>query len=129
MRPLQNIFIIVLALSTIANTLMVPLIYLDFNMRKDYISEVLCINRDNPITVCGGKCYLNIQLEKANRSSEKQESKSIERQLEISFFSQELQTVSFSQIAGPLDQSYLFAFDSGGSRSFYGEIFRPPQFI
>ncbi|MEM6522273.1 MAG: hypothetical protein AAGF85_10605 [Bacteroidota bacterium] len=40
-----------------------PLI--DFELNKGYIQDFLCINRDKPVTVCGGKCYLTKQLKKA----------------------------------------------------------------
>ena len=43
-----------------------PLI--DFELNKGYIQDFLCINRDKPITVCGGKCYLLEQLKKVNDS-------------------------------------------------------------
>ncbi|MEL7004641.1 MAG: hypothetical protein AAFN93_18180 [Bacteroidota bacterium] len=46
-----------------------PLI--SFELRKGYIQEFLCINRSEPITVCGGKCYLNDQLKReAKKQSE-----------------------------------------------------------
>tara|TARA_Y100000815_G_C13112332_1_gene413588 strand:+ start:25 stop:429 length:405 start_codon:yes stop_codon:yes gene_type:complete len=40
------------------------LIYIEFKVKQDFIAEVLCVNRDKPITMCGGKCYLNKQLNK-----------------------------------------------------------------
>ena len=38
-----------------------PLI--EFELNKGYIQDVLCINKDKPITVCGGSCYLSNRME------------------------------------------------------------------
>lgn len=41
-------------------TFMTPLLVLDYEIRKDYIAEYLCVNKDrvNTVTVCAGKCYV-----------------------------------------------------------------------
>lgn len=45
---------------------------LEYYANYEYISEVLCINKDKPMSTCNGKCYLNQQLKKA-QESEKQD--------------------------------------------------------
>ena len=40
----------------------VPITYLNFKIHQDYYAAVLCENPDQPITVCGGVCYLKKQL-------------------------------------------------------------------
>lgn len=40
----------------------IPLI--SYNINYDYISEVLCINKENPKLECDGKCYLAQQIQK-----------------------------------------------------------------
>ncbi|MEM7107821.1 MAG: hypothetical protein AAF519_06320 [Bacteroidota bacterium] len=39
---------------------------IEFELNKGYIQDFLCINRDKPLTVCGGQCYLAEQMKKAN---------------------------------------------------------------
>lgn len=56
---------VTLALINLGSMLSTPLIYLDYELRKDYIAKVLCIEREKPITACNGKCYLNTRLEAA----------------------------------------------------------------
>ncbi|MGV6829825.1 MAG: hypothetical protein ACWA45_10575 [Flavobacteriales bacterium] len=46
--------------------------FLDYLVNYKYISEVLCINKDKPMSTCNGKCYLSQQLKKA-QESEKQD--------------------------------------------------------
>ncbi len=44
---------------------MIPMAYLDFELRKEYIQEVLCINREKPELSCEGKCFLKMKLDQA----------------------------------------------------------------
>ncbi|MFN8349756.1 MAG: hypothetical protein U0X91_32450 [Spirosomataceae bacterium] len=44
--------------------LVVPFVYLDFQLRKEFIIKNLCENRFKPQLHCDGKCYLAKQLHK-----------------------------------------------------------------
>jgi hypothetical protein len=37
-----------------------------FQLNKSYIAEVLCINKEKPITMCYGQCFLNKNLDLAD---------------------------------------------------------------
>lgn len=43
------------------------LIMWEFRVNRDYIAQVLCINKDKPQLHCNGKCHLKKQLEKDNQ--------------------------------------------------------------
>ena len=45
--------------------------FLEYSVNYEYISEVLCINKEKPMSTCNGKCYLNQQLKEV-RESDKQ---------------------------------------------------------
>ncbi len=51
----------------------IPLLYLDYNLRKDYIVQNLCENRLKPQMNCNGKCYLakRIALSEQRETTEK----------------------------------------------------------
>jgi len=51
---------------------MIPMIYLDFEMRRDYISRNLCENRNKPSLDCNGKCYLAKKIAAAQEQEERQ---------------------------------------------------------
>lgn len=58
---------------------MMPIVYLDFKLRQDYIAKVLCINRDKPEMHCNGRCILMQKMKKAQQkeqSPQNQHSKS-----------------------------------------------------
>lgn len=37
--------------------------WIEYELNKDYIKTYLCVNKDTPMTQCGGRCYLKEQLE------------------------------------------------------------------
>ena len=37
-----------------------------FQLNRDYIAEVFCVNKEKPITMCHGQCFLNKSLEVAD---------------------------------------------------------------
>lgn len=37
--------------------------YIEYAVNYDYISKVLCINKDKPEVLCNGKCHLSKKLE------------------------------------------------------------------
>ena len=53
--------------------LLVPFVYLDFELRKEYIIQNLCENRFKPQLHCDGKCYLAKQLQKVAEDNARQE--------------------------------------------------------
>ena len=40
-------------------------------MNYEYISKVLCINKNEPIPTCNGKCYLSQQLKETKNTDKK----------------------------------------------------------
>lgn len=50
----------------------IPLLYLDFEIRRDYIVANLCENRNRPMLNCNGKCYLAKKIAEAKKQEEKQ---------------------------------------------------------
>ena len=58
----MRIAAIILLLLMFAGTFRDTCLYLSFKIKQKYIAENLCINRNEPITSCYGKCYLKEQL-------------------------------------------------------------------
>lgn len=48
--------------------------FLDYYFNYDYITEVLCINRNQPISTCNGKCYLAKKLKQSQETSKPEKS-------------------------------------------------------
>lgn len=126
MGVLKYAILVVLIASMLVSTLMVPLIYLDFSVRKDYIAEVLCINRDEPMTVCGGTCYLTEQLKLAADQQEK-EANIPNPKLEFSFFYKALTSLNLHGHPGILRSQTTGYHDLNIHTTYLPGIFRPPR--
>ncbi|MEL6821016.1 MAG: hypothetical protein AAFP70_04580, partial [Calditrichota bacterium] len=55
--------------------------YFEFQVNWDYISKNLCIDKDNPVSACAGKCYLNKRLRES--SSEEKDDTKTPRELRV----------------------------------------------
>lgn len=120
----KHLAVSILILSTIGSTLTVPLVYLDFEMRRDYIAKVLCINRDKPITVCGGTCYLELNLEKSQRNSEAIPASFTSV---MSFYFQEIEVTDFKKPVALKDQDLFIQTSEGTPNKISLAVFHPPQ--
>jgi len=105
---------------------MVPLAYLDYELRKDYISEVLCINRDIPESNCQGKCYLKKQLAQADGTTDTQNSVNQER-LILSFFKENQATYALDSFI-PSRLTHQINSIQGIPQNFIQDIYHPPRY-
>lgn len=48
------------------------LVYVDFELNKQTILTTRCINRNNPITVCKGRCYLAKKVRQVSEKKKEQ---------------------------------------------------------
>ena len=46
---------------------------LDYVINQDYIAEVFCINKDNPMLNCDGKCYLAKMIQEQQSEDQHQD--------------------------------------------------------
>ena len=65
MKKQLSIFFLALYAITVFSSL---LPYLEYAINYDYISTVLCENKDKPEMHCNGKCHLKKQIEKVVKS-------------------------------------------------------------
>ena len=75
-----------LALIILLRMMAMPLSLMDYSLNKSFISGNLCKNRLRPEMHCGGTCYLNKQLSKANDSQESRDQKGSIKNLITDFF-------------------------------------------
>lgn len=108
------------------STFLMPLIYLDYEIRKDYIAEFLCIERDKPITVCYGSCVLSQNLQAAQDAKDDAE-KLIPK--EFTFYCNEQGSEAIGEATWQLLQDKLpLAYDEDvPSNIFNFDIFHPPR--
>jgi hypothetical protein len=106
----------------------IPLLYLDFEIRREYIVANLCENRTRPQLHCDGKCYLAKRIASLDEQEKRQAEKNymarlldhvMDQRINFSFAQR---TVSYAITAIP-----LFTYTSPFSpRVAVDEIFHPP---
>lgn len=123
----KSILVLVLAVSMLLSAFLVPIMYLDYNLRKDYISEVLCVNRAKPMTVCGGQCYLAKQLDKAQEQQDKEQSLNLK--LDLNFFQEQTSEIQFNIARNVTSSEYKRYQVSHWADAYIGSVFQPPQSV
>jgi len=100
--------------------------FIEYEINKKYIAEVLCKNKDKLEMHCNGKCYLKKQLKKANEIPEDQPLSApvINIRELITLLSeiklQCLKQIDINKTIVPYIVNYSFLF--------YNKIFHPPKF-
>lgn len=79
---MKKLLAIILAFSIISQNLVNVAIGIYYHVNKEYITQQLCENRNNPQIHCNGHCYLSKQLQKAEKG-EKQSAQLIKEKEEL----------------------------------------------
>jgi len=124
----KNYIALLLLVLISVKTLLVPVVYLDFELRKDYIIQNLCENRLKPQLNCNGHCYLAKKLQKvaednATKETQKQ-GQSIKKILEEVFDAEPLFTLEWAFVNPPTKSIYTFLTENSVSVS--SSLFHPP---
>ncbi|WKN41902.1 hypothetical protein [Tunicatimonas pelagia] len=111
------------------NVLAIPLTYLDFKLRQDYYANVLCQNQDQPIAVCGGRCFVDkqvamMQAEAPSSSDANLPAPTLEIDLSVYVVVQLLHLSSDQYLSESSIHLDRFVFFSSG---YPVSIFHPPQ--
>ncbi|MCA0365722.1 MAG: hypothetical protein LCH67_16900 [Bacteroidetes bacterium] len=129
MEKSKKILSITLLIALAIKLLMAPAIFLDYQLRKDFIIKNYCVNKNRPEMHCDGKCYLAKQLKKAQEKEEKQAT----NDFLTKFFGIEgfTKTVNFKNYFGQItyfsrSEKNYFYLDNAISTD-YTSIFHPPR--
>lgn len=100
--------------------------YVEYLLNQDYISEFLCVNKDQPKLQCNGKCYLVKQLEK-------QQKKEPLSALSISLENYPIGFVTIYRISAPqkfpLADSPHYSYRQFYNFDFHQNNFHPPDLV
>lgn len=127
MTAKNYIALFLLALVSV-KTLLVPVVYLDFELRKDYIIQNLCENRFKPQLKCNGQCYLAKKLHKvaednATKQTEKQ-GQSIKKIMEEVF--DETPFFSCDWLMKSFSPKSIYSYQLAHPQSITSSLFHPP---
>jgi hypothetical protein len=127
MSTKNYIALLLLALISV-KTILVPVVYLDFELRKDFIIKNLCENRFKPQLKCNGQCVLAKKLhqlaeDNATKETQKQ-GQGIKKILEEVFESTPLFSLNLANIN--LSTKSIYSYQLAHYQSFAYSIFHPP---
>ncbi|WP_157505135.1 hypothetical protein [Dyadobacter beijingensis] len=106
----------------------IPLLYLDFEIRREYIVANLCKNKNRPQMHCDGKCYLAKRIASLDEQEKRQAEKSYMSRL-IDQVMDQRAVFSFAQTAVVAELPARTAFSVAPSftpRMAVDDIFHPP---
>lgn len=86
LRPVKTIISIALILLMSMQSFYKLGVLTYFQLNREYIAEVLCINKEKPITMCYGQCFLDKNLDLANDEAPKSTAPTGKDKVEIPTF-------------------------------------------
>lgn len=81
MRIINQIGVLTLLALLMVRVMVIPMIFLDYELRKDYIIQNYCVNKNRPELHCDGKCYLAKQIKTAEQQEQQQKGADFNRYL------------------------------------------------
>jgi hypothetical protein len=95
-----------------------------FEANREYIAEVLCVNKAKPITMCYGQCFLDRNLSAFEDEDSTVPATSFKNQVEASAFIHPVQEINLSLSGRNIEQTS--GFQTSYSFSSAVSIFHPP---
>lgn len=124
MKSIFSIFLLTLYLSTIFSSF-IP--YVEYVFNYDYISKVLCINKEEPKKNCNGKCYLKKQILKVENVKNPNNENSLPSiEIENKLSPAIIAKTNLESELNFIDKGKIFTLHVFYSLEFYCNIFRPP---
>jgi len=101
--------------------------YASFLINQDFIATTFCINRDEPIMQCHGKCHLT-KLIKENQEEQKDTPNTVKEKEATVIFLSEICKILIVNNSKKRQRQPVFFRNHIFSSSYLKEIFHPPQF-
>lgn len=115
---------LLLATIMLFKAFLAPAVFIDFKLNQDYISKVLCINRDKPELECEGQCVLMQKMKSTQDADHPEQTQGAKSHL-LEIFSE--LTALFQPMYFPSAAEDFFAFDESASLENFSEVFCPPK--
>lgn len=104
-------------------------VIIDFQINEDFISEVLCINKDKPSLKCNGKCYLSAKLKEAEKQEDTQPAQNQKEIIERVLYVHKKLSDIFSILEVCIDKNNICYRNIFIDLAFVDDIFQPPKLM
>lgn len=129
MKIWTQIGILSLAALMLMRTLVIPVLCLDYEMRKEYIAKYHCVNKNKPQLHCNGKCYLAKRIAAAQEQEQRQAERDFFQKLLEVPASIEKQSFNFPTLATALPAEHHYEYLNHLLKGSLSGIFHPPSFV
>lgn len=116
------VLVSVFLLQSLSKTIVVA----DYQINKEYIAKVLCVNKSKPKMHCNGKCHLKKELKKAEKK-ERSPANPLNEKNEIQLFSQSTSTIDLFSSVILTTNTLLSDYAFHVSDTHLDSVFHPPQ--
>lgn len=116
------VLVSVFLLQSLSKTIVVA----DYQINKEYIAKVLCVNKSKPKMHCNGKCHLKKELNKAEKK-ERSPANPLNEKNEIQLFSQSNSTVALFSSFIVKQDNLISDYSFHLSDKHLDSVFHPPQ--
>jgi len=82
-----------------------------FQMNREYIAQVLCINKEKPASTCNGQCFLKMKLGLVEEPTEGATRAPLKAQVEILLFIISKNNFKFDRIPTQTETNTSYLFD------------------
>ncbi len=121
---LRKLLILLLCFAVFIHSGSKLIVFGSYLLNKDYIKEVLCINKEKASMDCEGKCHLKKELEKDN-GQDKSNPKPFDVKTEFAGFKHNVADFSFSDFVNGVSHNTPYNFSFSSTPDF--GIFHPPR--
>src|SRR5690606_6836673 len=120
---IKQVCLLLMATAMLFKAFLAPAVFIDFKLNQDYITKVLCINREKPQLNCEGQCVLMQKMKNTQDGELPGQSQNSKTQL-LEIFSE--LTAVFLPLSVPVAHQEFFAYNEGNSLDSFSKIFHPP---
>ena len=97
-----------------------------YHANKDYITRVLCENRDKPQLHCDGKCYLAKQLKLQQNRQDKETTERVQNTPLLQLFCNDSFVFTFNRMVNLGQERIAFAYLTRPYSAPLSPVFQPP---
>lgn len=129
MKTFQQIGVVLVVGLLFLKSMVAPMLFLDYELRKDFIIQNYCENKDRPELNCDGKCYLAKRLEKAQQEDEQQATNQfVSKLFSLEFHNSQNSSVTHELCTTETEPSTNFFYQKRTTKSVVSQVFHPPAF-
>jgi len=103
-------------------------ILIDFSVNQDFIAKVLCIEKDEPMSNCNGKCYLSQKLKKVQEPDDTQApTRQKSEKVEVIYYFTKCKYQGLTSSDKFLQKNNNFYYNPQYRYEYAFDVFHPPQ--